>query len=371
MLGFPVLDRRLKTPLIVVTVAVFIAIVEAAGIVDRSTDPGNPAEWITALRTGLVLWLTMAMAAPIPIAMARRFPLEGGAVLRRLPLHVLAAVAFVIGHLYLDIVFQTLQGNMQPEPLARHLRFLMSHYLATEMLIYAAVAGALMFVQARSEAEARARAADVLRAELGEARLAALRSQIAPHFLFNTLNAISTLALRGDGPSVGRALATLAGLLRFVLDDPAGHEVELREELDFLDRYLELQQLRFPDRLTVSWDIAETTREARIPRLLLQPIVENAVRHGLQDSGTGEVAVSAQRDRDVLVLEVRDRRAISAPGLERGEQADGIGIGLVNSRARLATLYGDAQSLEMIREESGVTVRIQLPFRSRGSQRTA
>jgi two-component sensor histidine kinase len=343
--------------------AVAVALVEAAGLVSRSALEGRSYPWGLALRVGLGLWLTMAAVTPIPVVMAARFPLERGRLWGRLLLHAFAATVFVAAHLALDIAVQTLQGNMRPEPFGPHLGYLLGQYLAIEMLVYAAVAGAFMFVRARRDAEARARAAETLRAELGEARLAALHSQLAPHFLFNTLNAISTLAVKGERESVTRALSALAELLRAVLEERPGHQVALADELEFLERYLELQQLRFSDRLRVERSIAPETRDARVPWLLLQPIVENAVQHGLAGSEGGTVTLAARCEGGTLVLEVNNRAA--GDGRAPASASRSAGIGLANARARLAQLYGDAQALELLPDAHGTTVRIRLPYVTR------
>jgi len=360
--------HRLRTPLLILAAAIAIGMVEAAGFLGRSALAGYRVSPWLALRTGLGLWLTMAAVTPIPVWMARRFPLVRGAIARRLGLHALAACAFVTLHLALDIAVQTLQRNMRPEPFGRHLGALLGQYLATETLIYVAVAGVFMFVTARREAESRERQAETLRAQLGEARLAALRSQLAPHFLFNTLNAVSTLALKGDNAAVTRALAIVGDLLRMVLDERRGAEVTLAQELAFIDRYLELQALRFHDRLTVRRTIDAGAIGARMPWLLLQPLVENAVRHSLEGAGGGTVTLAARRAGECLVLEVGDRARENGAGTPAGETAPGgPGLGLANASDRLATLYGAAQSLELLREDGGTLVRITLPWREAGA----
>lgn len=366
---------RLRIPLVMLAIAVAVALVEAAGLVIRTALDGRSFSWPVALGAGFALWLSMVAATPIPIWMAARFPFERGVVARRLVLHIAAAVLFVTVHLVLDIAAQTSLGNMRREPFWPHLVNMLSQYLAIEALVYAAVAGAFMFVRAHREAEARALAAEALRAQLEEARLAALHSQLAPHFLFNTLNAISTLALKGQGEAVTRALSTLADLLRFVLDKDGGPEIQLVDELTFVDRYLELQQLRFADRLVVEHRVEAGVLQAAVPRLLLQPIVENAVRHGLEDTGGGQVTLAARRDGAELVLEISDRGlacrslgqagpvSASASALAPAPQLAPSGIGLKNTRARLEELYGKAQSLELLPSEAGTTVCIRLPYR--------
>jgi two-component system, LytTR family, sensor kinase len=357
------MSHRSRVPLVIVLTALTLSIVEAAGIYARSMGSGYPNHPWLALRTGLALWLTMAAVTPLPVWMARRFPFDRGTLVPRVALHLVAAVAFVTLHLLLDIGVQTLQGNMRPEPLGPHLADLLSHYLAIEMIVYAAVAGAIMFLQARRESEARAIAAERLRAQLSEARLAALRMQLAPHFIFNTLNAISTLALRGDVAATCKSLALLSDMMRSVLDAAPRTEVPLSDELAFIGLYLELQKLRFENRLVVHWDIEAGARDALVPQLLLQPIVENAIRHGLDTVRGGEVRLLACRENGHLRLEITDH-ALETRLPEAASEAS-TGVGLHNTRERLATLYGEAQSLELEIHPSGSAVRIRLPLRSR------
>ena len=174
-----------------------------------------------------------------------------------------------------------------------------------------------------------------LQAELAKAELDALRVQLHPHFLFNTLNAISMLVRKGEGDTAVRMITGLGELLRLALATAGEQEVPLRQELDFLERYLCLQQLRFPDRLRIEMRIAPETLEARVPSLVLQPLAENAVRHGIAPSiAGGSVEVAAVREGGQLVVRVRD----TGVGLTPGSESPG-GVGLRNVRARLQHLY--------------------------------
>jgi sensor histidine kinase YesM len=199
-----------------------------------------------------------------------------------------------------------------------------------------------------------------LRTSLAEARLAALRAQLNPHFLFNTLNAISTLALKGDHAAVTETLGRLSGLLRAALDEHT-EEISLAREVDFLDDYVAIQQIRFADRLSMQQSIASDTLSGLVPTMILQPIVENAIEHGVNaQRGVGRVKVSAVRDNGMLVIEVRD----SGPGFRPDAAHDGIG--LANTRARLEQLYGPDYRFEYGSvPEGGASVRIAIPFHQR------
>ena len=231
----------------------------------------------------------------------------------------------------------------------------------------------------RKQAEALEREAEQLRSQLTEARLASLRMQINPHFFHNTLHTISTMAGR-DPEGIRRATARLSDLMRYVLSTSDQQEVTLDEEVDVLESYLDIQKLRLDDRLDVTFDIDPAARTALVPTLLLQPLAENAVKHGFEGTDeTGHLIVRAVREDDTLVLEVADDGA----GLpENGESSvDGgrvsnptdvdEGVGLSNIAERLEGLYGDAASLDFERAQSdGLRVVIRLPFHTPESDDT-
>jgi two-component system, LytTR family, sensor kinase len=193
------------------------------------------------------------------------------------------------------------------------------------------------------------------------ARLQALRYQLQPHFLFNTLNAVSTLVVEHRTAEAGRMIARLSDFLRLTLDGADAEEVLLDEEIEFVRRYLEIERVRFGERLAVSIDVEPEAGAARVPSMILQPIVENAVRHAVaRNAEGGRLSVSAARVGGVLRLAVAD----DGPGLA-GRPAAGEGIGLTNTRERLRQAYGDAHRLELLPGEGGgVRAVLELPFRS-------
>jgi len=197
-----------------------------------------------------------------------------------------------------------------------------------------------------------------LQVQLADARLDALRMQLNPHFLFNTLHAIAALVER-DPAGVRRMIARLSELLRLTMDSEAEHEVTLGEELSFLRRYIDIMEVRFQGRLRTSIDAGEETLEAFVPRLILQPIVENALEHGAaRATGEGIVAIAARRrDADLVITVINN-----GPGVE---PATATGIGLGNTRARLTELYGGAASFTLTsRSEGGAIAEMVLPFRT-------
>ena len=206
----------------------------------------------------------------------------------------------------------------------------------------------------------REQQATLLTSRLNEARLHALQAQLQPHFLFNTLNGIATL-LRRDPAKAEDMLLSLSELLRIALSSSHRQELPLREEMDFLGRYLAIQKMRFGDRIEVVEDIEPSAMDCLVPALLLQPLVENAIRHGLEPSGQpGRLRVAGSREGDWLKLTVED----NGVGLQSGD-SNRTGVGLANARERLATLHGTAHGFELVeRPQGGVTVNIRLPART-------
>jgi two-component sensor histidine kinase len=235
----------------------------------------------------------------------------------------------------------------------------------TEGALYHAfvlVAWSVLYIGARHHAQLQAERERALRAETlaSGARLQALRYQINPHFLFNTLNAVSTLVVEQRTAEATRMIARLSDFLRLTLDERASDEVSLAEEIDFAQRYLDIEQVRFGDRLRMSIAIAPEAYDAIVPALLLQPLVENAIKHGVaaREEG-GQVAVTAEVVGGTLRLTVSD----DGPGL--GVAANARGIGLANTRERLRALHGAAQRMELQSSpEGGLRVMLELPFRA-------
>ena len=197
-----------------------------------------------------------------------------------------------------------------------------------------------------------------LEAQLADARLQTLRTQLQPHFLFNALNTISVL-MHEDVDAADRILLQLSALLRRSLDSTEAHEVTLGEEIGFLENYLAIEQARFGARLNYRIHAPDDVRDARVPNLILHPLVENALRHGLATrAGPGRVDVAAARHGDVLRLRVvDDGRALPAEMTER--------VGLANTRARLRLLYGERHRFELRNSEAGgVIAEIELPWRT-------
>jgi sensor histidine kinase YesM len=207
--------------------------------------------------------------------------------------------------------------------------------------------------------ERELRAAE-LEKSLAQAKLQALQMQLNPHFLFNSLHSISAL-MHQDVEAADRMIVRLSDLLRAALENSDAQEVTLRAELKFLQSYLEIEQIRFGRRLKVTMEISPDTLDARVPNLILQPLLENAIRHGIEPHAKpGLIELRAQRANGELTLEVSDNGA----GVSDANSLD-EGVGLSNTRARLRTLYGEAHRFELgNRPEGGLRVRLTIPFRT-------
>ena len=231
--------------------------------------------------------------------------------------------------------------------------------IPTQLVIFWAIVGATWTVTYAALSRERELRASQLETRLVSARLETLKMQLHPHFLFNTLHTISALMHR-DVEKADRMMSNLGDLLRLSLDRAGRQEVSLREELEFLERYLEIQQTRFGDRLVVGMSVAPETLDARVPHLILQPLVENAVQHGIAPrAGAGKIEIRSRRRNGTLRLQVVDDGA----GLPEGNFAR-EGLGLSNTRARLVQLYGSDHRFDMRRSENGgVAVTLDIPLR--------
>jgi sensor histidine kinase YesM len=231
----------------------------------------------------------------------------------------------------------------------------------TELMIFWAASAAIHGVEFYRRLRARERQALILEQRLTRARLDALTAQIRPHFLFNTLNSITTL-IRRDPEGAERMVMQLADLLSATLRSPEEQEISLREEMDLLDSYLSIMQVRFGSRLSVERDVSASVTDALVPAFILQPLVENALEHGIaRRPGPGRITIAASRNNGSLELTVGD----DGPGIDDAASSPGNGIGLANTRKRLAELYSGRASLTIrSRTGEGTDVHIAIPFRA-------
>lgn len=312
---------------------------------------GGQAHWGLVLKMNFIDWYVWGLLAPGIIWLTRRVPLERGHWARSASIHLTASVGVALLKWAIN---NFLRHQLLGFPQNLSLVYSFHQNLLTYWIVAGATQGYVFYSRYR---EGELRTAQ-LSAQLAQAQLQALRMQLHPHFLFNTLNAISTLVHK-DPEVADQMIARLSDLLRLTLANTGVQEVPLAEELDFLQRYLDIERLRFADRLEVRMEIAPETLDARTPYLILQPLVENAIRHGIAPrAAPGRVEVRAERQDSMLVLEVRD----DGPGLgAKSKGKDGVGIS--STRARLERLYGAAHRFELRNTpEGGFVVRLVFPF---------
>ena len=325
----------------------------------QSALAGRRMPVITALRPALLEAVVWSLATLAIFWLAQRFPLERPRMLRGIAVHLVAAIMLALARTSVMVVL----GWYVPWVRVAPFRFQFWGTSSQNFLFYALLLGIGHLVLYYRRYREREHAAELLARGLTEARLQSLKMQLQPHFLFNTLNAISAL-IPADAKPARRMLALLGDLLRTTLEQKETQEVTLREELAFLKPYLEIEQARLEDRLTVVMNVAPDTLDARVPHLILQPLVENAVRHGIAariEPGRVEISASREPDDRFLLLEIRD----DGRGLGRASEAGSrMGVGLTNIRSRLEQLYGGEHRFTLENQAGGgVRVRISLPFR--------
>jgi two-component system LytT family sensor kinase len=325
------------------------------GVVDGLTGRGSPPTLTDLALTLESVWL-WALFTPVIVACVRRWPLGRARWRAPLALHTLAALAIAFADVAIDELFA--RAFVPAERLGVERRFLVELFLnGYSYIAVCALGHALRFARLyHAERVAAAR----LETELVATRLRALEKQLRPHFFYNTLHTVGALVRTGDDGGALRLLADLGDLLRYVLRQHDAHEVPLRQEVTFSERYLAIEQARFGERMAVHVAIDASLDDALVPHFALQPLVENAVRHGIEKSvRPGSVRVEARREGDALEVRVLDTGAGPRPS---GPRPDGIG--LATTRARLAQLYGARQSLVVeSRPEGGTAVVLRVPFR--------
>ena len=319
------------------------------------------AHWWVLFALNISYWYAWALLAPAIFRLTRRFRFERGTWRRALAAHLPAAALATLAHVMMTALAQGLvRGVLSWDSWYVQVRRTYWTSVDWEMMTYWTIVGVSHALHFQAALRHRELTSARLETRLAEARLQSLQRQLHPHFLFNTLHSISAL-MHIDLNAADRMVALLGDLLRSSLQITA-QEIPLKDELELLRKYLDIEQLRFRDRLTVSYDIPEETLDARVPSLILQPLVENALDHGIApNSGHGRLDVRARRDGGRLHLEVSD----DGVGLrEDALTAVQKGIGVSNTRSRLQYLYGAAQHFEFCRTgPRGLTVRVVIPWR--------
>lgn len=339
---------------------IFAGISYAAAIGENNKEFG----FVSAVRLNLVQFYLWAILAPLLFRFSRRFPIELRPLnLRNLLLYFPALISFAGIHqvIHLAVLWSiTPRWRRQFPALIDCYRayFGFGFYidLIIALLIVIAVHALLYYQNFRASELAQLS----LKTQLAQAQLRALKMQLHPHFLFNTLHSISSLVLE-DPPKANSMIAQLGDFLRLTLENSNQQLVSLKEETEFLRCYLEIEQVRFGDRLTVALELEPQTLSVQVPHLILQPVVENAIQHAIAPRATrGHINIEAKRLNNLLRLEVKD----NGPGIASNDALLGTeGVGLSNVRARLHQIYGSDFRFELMNgRDGGLTVVIEIPL---------
>ncbi len=363
--------RAFAVPLIVCVVGLTL-IFTAQDAMRRGTS-GLPMNWPRSLEVNAIDWGTWGALVPIIAFVGRRHRLDRSEnrLLRIAVWALLGVSSCVAQSIITGVALYRLGlavfpfGMTTPPPMSRYLLNWTVSTFGFNMIIFLMIVGAFHAALYYRDLRARQFREVDLAARLARSELNVLRMQLQPHFFFNALHTVSSLMLT-DVPTAHRVITALGDLLRSSIDHTAHQEITLREELTFVRRYIDIQHARFRNRLDVQVDVADDTLAALVPSFVLQPLIENAIRHGIEPHTRGGTIWihAAQRDQ-ALVLSVRDDGAANAPA-HSGHGANGrsaVGVGLANIEARLGQLYGPAQTFRAARSSDGCfNVELTLPF---------
>jgi two-component system LytT family sensor kinase len=330
---------------------------------------GTPSIFWQTVPNYMVDFYVWGAVSPLIFMLCRRFPIERGHITGRLAFHLIASLIFVVGVTLMTIPTLWYLGLVNPDnypTLANYLsKLIVNPFMLHQGLLayWGTVVVAHAYEYNRQAQFGRTRASE-LSAQLAQAQLAALKMQIHPHFLFNTLNSIAAL-LHKDVEAADRMIARLSDFLRMTLRNSGTSEVTLEQELQFLKTYLEIEKIRFQDKLLVEMEIDDGALNAKVPNLILQPLVENAVRHGVaKQTGIGRLNIKADRIGDRLVINIEDNGP-GPNGITSRKKASRDGVGLANTRARLEQFYDEFQfEIEGKNGKGGTIVQLNVPYLS-------
>ena len=356
---------RIRRIVQLVIAATLLGVAAAAWLHIIAGLEGEPPPFVRTVAFVMPFWYLWALYAPLVVWLSTHYPIERGRVASRCAMHLGIAVALSLLHTVVRFALQP--GVREGVRVDRvdmawwdPLFSLATLELPVHLFIYGAILGGTYILLYYRRLRERELAATKLTAQLADARMQAMRMQLNPHFLFNALNSIAMLVRDSSREAAVDTLEGLSDLLRYVLNDSARQEVKLKREIEFIEGYLAIEKIRFQDRLEVQIRADNETLEAMVPNLVLQPILENAFRHGIATRVTATtVTVTARKEGGVLRLCVSD----DGPGFSGTALRGSSGVGIRNTRQRLAQLYGDMASLATDdASPNGAVVTITLPF---------
>ena len=327
--------------------------------------------WARLFFTLLMSWLPWALATPIVFRLARRFPPTHWRRVSTWAAHLETAVVLGMIHAGWIALWERTLNPWMLDPGPGAFPELWLHKFLNGLLSYVILYGLILLVVHIRESQKRLAFQQTetarLNEQLSKAQLSALRQQIEPHFLFNTLNAIAGLMRERKNDAAVSMIAGLSDFLRRVVTDSDRQQVPLGEELEFAQKYLDIQKARFAERLEFSLDVPLDLLSAQVPSLILQPMVENAVKHGIAKRVSGgAIRIAAARSNGTLTLRVYN----DGPRLAEGWERSPTGIGILNTRTRLRSLYGDRFDLTLRNQEpDGVEAAVSMPYVAAGGLR--
>ncbi|PWU04491.1 MAG: sensor histidine kinase [Terriglobia bacterium] len=341
-----------------------IGMFDASDTVFSMRAEGHHHAWLSLFVTLLLSWLPWALATPWILNLARRYPLELKSPFAWLP-HLAACAATGLAYAAWTAALEELFNPwLQSEDPGHFLPLLLAKFfnrLLSFLILYASIVAIGYVLDSRRRLALQETESARLNELLTRAQLDVLRRQIEPHFLFNTLNGIAALVREERNDAAVQMIAALSDFLRRIVEGAVKHEVALAEELDFLQKYLDIQKVRFAERLLLRVDVPDELLGAKVPSLLLQPIVENSIKHGItKRAHGGEIRIAATRCGGMLTLNVYN----DGPNLTMDNGGARIGTGIFNLRSRLSSLYGSTFHLTMRNQgPGGVEVSVSVPFR--------
>lgn len=314
-------------------------------------------------------WMSWALVTPLVFWLARRFPIRSPGLVKAIAVHFVAAmlISAVIETIWLQASLLVSQRLNPAETVNMSMAAIVSITVLSRLLGALFTYGALLGVAVAMQYQQRLREREVqaveLEAQLANAQVHALKMQVHPHFLFNTLHAVTVLIRENPAMAV-RMVTRLGDLLRLTLSRAQSAEVSLGKEIEILTLYLEIERIRFQDRLQVNYDVDTGVLDAQLPDLILQPLVENAIKHGIGTrAGKGVIEVRARRESSWLVVEIHD----DGTGLHKNHPQR-EGIGLATTRARLERMYGSEHEFTLsARASGGCIARMRIPYKKSAS----
>ncbi|MET0623271.1 MAG: histidine kinase [Pyrinomonadaceae bacterium] len=355
--------RRISTFqwfLILALGALVVFLVAAISLYLGINEPENVSEDITEL---VPFWMFWVIHAPLIFILSRRFSFDRTRLIKSLLFYLAVGTAWAMLVQGLPLILLLILKELTSYNVERFYRtdYHWESLIILNVVVYWVILSSSLIFVYYDRYQNEMLKASKLDAQLSNARLQALKMQLHPHFLFNTLHSITALVLKNENRDAVKMVNRLSELLRLTLDNIETQVMTLEDELEFTRRYLEIERIRFHDRLAVEWEIDPRALIAQVPNLILQPLVENAMRHAVDsNSGTSRIQIAAHLQNDKVLMEVRD----DGKDLKKISGQNGAaGLGLKNTRARLSELYGEDYSFSLSRRENEWTIaQIVIPF---------